>query len=135
MKLDDFFQKHLIRTGLFPHKESYSSLEEELKSGVSLVDCFVDDPFPFVELAVKEGYHIDTIIWWDRVHMDIGSNIGAGGYRDPRDSENYYFAEITFLDKHFCEPTSAEAYMEYMKTVFSAYPENDLYPSFRLEKA
>lgn len=133
MDFNSFLKAHLITGHLFPPKDKYTDVYSELLSGTELVDCIVDVPRDFVGVVLSNGCYISQIIWWDRARISAGSDIGAGGYRDPWDPD-YYFAEITFLDKEFDLATSEEAYLTYMQGIWEEYPNHTLYPGFCIVK-
>ena len=115
---------HLSEHSIFPHQPNNGNMIE------IVTELIVDNPIQLVEKVISQGLYIPCIIWWDRARIDIGSKIGMGGPRDPRDPDTYFFAEIPHLDKYFGELTTKEEYCQYIEGVLSAYPEFELYPGF-----
>ena len=96
-------------------------------------EVIVDNPIELIRYAIAEGYYISAVLWWDRVRVSENSKIGSGGYLDPRDPENYYFAE-TFIFDTFNENTTFEDYVNYISKVYNEYSSYDIYPSFDICK-
>lgn len=91
-------------------------------------EVIVDSPECLISL-LGEHYYISQIMWWDRVLISKGSEIGYGGPRDPRDANNYFFAETDICSQFSCD-TKPYEYVNYMDEIKSKYIQYDLYPSF-----
>lgn len=94
-----------------------------------VVETIPDNPKELIEYVINNNCYISEILWWDRVPIALGSKIGYGGPPDPRDPQNYYFAETDIMD--FFEPTTSfSKYVEYIDTIKEQNNMYDLYPSF-----
>lgn len=96
-----------------------------------IIEAIVDNPEELVEQVIKNDCYISQIIWWDRALCSKGSSIGMGGPLDPRDPDNYYFAELYICDT-FGPETTADEYVEYLNRIKKKYPMCDLYPDFNI---
>lgn len=88
-----------------------------------------DDPQKLVEYVIQAGCYISEIRWWHRVEISTQSEIGYGGTLDPRDPNNYYFAETDIVDS-FDEKTTIFEYTNYLSRIKTQYKKYDLYPAF-----
>ena len=98
-----------------------------------MVEVITDAPHELVDCVIKNKCYISEIRWWDRTHIALKSKIGYGGPHDPRDPQNYYFAETDLCDT-FTEATTFNEYVEYLNNIKSRYPLYDLYPAFDIYK-
>ena len=130
MSFDHFLKKHLI---LSIGNEA-GDIYRKLRSGNDITEILVDDPYGFIDTVLQSGWYITYVLWWDRARIAEGSSIGMGGPRDPRNPETFYFAEVVHLDKHFDIGTTREMYREYLNNTLYAFPGNDLYPGFDIQK-
>ena len=93
------------------------------------VEFIADDPQALISCVAENGCYISEIMWWHRALISKGSEIGYGGPKDPRDPENYYFAE-TDICSTFSKDTSTEEYESYLSAVKLKYSSYDIYPAF-----
>lgn len=114
--------------------ELYSFLDEHFIINIGkkqLCEVIVDTPVELISLLKHHDFYISLITWWDWVPIATGSSIGYGGPRDPRDPNNYFFAE-TDISKEFGVETPPDQYIEYLKKVQKEYSGHDLYPAFEI---
>ena len=94
-----------------------------------MVEVIPQNPKNFLEEVIRTGCYISEIRWWDRTLISTGSKIGYGGPRDPRDPQNYYFAE-TDICASFVSTTTFSEYAEYLDRIKEQYSAFDIYPAF-----
>ena len=97
------------------------------------VETIVDCPKDFIDIVYSHDCYISEIRWWHRTLISEKSGIGYGGPRDPRDANNYFFAETDYF-KNFDKTCSAQdcySYIEFMTKTHSIY---DLYPAFHVKR-
>ncbi len=94
-----------------------------------VVEMIPDDPQKLIEFVLKNDCYILEIRWWDRASILQKSIIGYGGTPDPRDPQNYYFAE-TDICAYFEKTTTLSEYIKYLNDVKEQFITYDLYPAF-----
>ena len=94
-----------------------------------VVETIFDVPEELIEYVIKNNCYISEISWWDRASIMQKSSIGYGGTPDPRDPQNYYFAE-TDIRASFEKTTTFSEYIKYLNEVKEKYIMYDLYPAF-----
>lgn len=92
-------------------------------------EVILDDPQEFVNEIIKSNYYISLVRWWHRIPRNTSSPIGYGGPLDPRDRDNFYFAE-TYIEESFEKSTSAAQYTHYLNKIREQYKDYDIYPAF-----
>ena len=122
MSLLQYLKKHII--------VSIGSLETDK---CVIVEVIVDNPEELLEQVIKNDCYISEIRWWDRTPIFTQSKIGYGGTPDPRDPQNYYFAE-TDLCNSFGKTTSIPEYVKYLEDIKKQNFMYDLYPAFDIYK-
>ncbi len=130
MTLNDFLKEHLI-VQIGVHDADYCAA---LQAVEEISEIIVDAPMELVDIVLENGCYIPYILWWERADAETGSELGMGGPKDPRDPNGYFFSEITHMDKHFQVATTKKEYRAYLETVFSQYPDKELYPGFDIKK-
>ena len=94
-----------------------------------MAEVIIDNPKEIVEQVIKSGCYISEIRWWDRVPISTQSGIGYGGTPDPRDPQNYYFAETDIFNS-FPKDTTVSEYIKYLEDTKKQNFMYDLYPAF-----
>lgn len=94
-----------------------------------VVEMIPDNPKELIDCIIKNNCYISEILWWDRASVALGSKIGYGGPLDPRDPQNYYFAE-TDICASFEKTTTLSEYVKYLDDVKERFVMYDLYPAF-----
>lgn len=92
-------------------------------------EVILDDPQKFVNEITKSNYYVSLIRWWHRIPVNTSSSIGYGGPLDPRDPDNFYFAE-THIEESFEKSTSYSQYIHYLSKIRDQYKNYDIYPAF-----
>ena len=117
MDLNDYLKNHII-----------VSIGKIVSENYLMVETIVDNPIELVNIALKHGYYITEIRWWDRNSILNDSQIGYGGTLDPR-NPNYYFAE-TDIFMEFNDKTTLKEYIYYLEKTKNQYFSYDIYPAF-----
>ena len=104
------------------------SAETRLINGEIIVDC-IDD---FIDTVYDEKYYITYVCFWERTLLKSQPQIGHGGPLDPRDKDNYYFAETDFCSV-FNHLVEKETIKEFINGIKVQFPNIDLYTSFMIE--
>ena len=118
MDLLEYLKKHTI-----------TSVGNLVNDKCVIVGVIPDNPEELIECVIKNNCYISEISWWDRAAIALGSKIGYGGPLDPRDPQNYYFAE-TDICASFDPKTTFYEYIKYINDVKKHYFTYDLYPAF-----
>ena len=92
-------------------------------------EVITDNSDELIKFALESGCYISEIRWWDRTHLSTPSPIGYGGPLDPRDPQNYFFAE-TDICASFNKDSSLGEYSEYLNRIRAEYACYDVYPAF-----
>ena len=96
-------------------------------------ELICDDARKLIECVAQNDCYISEILWWDRASIALGSKIGYGGPCDPRDPQNFYFAE-TDICASFAKSTTISEYIKYLDEIKERYIMYDLYPAFDIYK-
>lgn len=96
--------------------------------GPEFAEAIFDNPEEVLKMIFDNSCSISEVLWWHRLAVDTASDIGYGGYLDPRDN-NFYFAETYICDK-FDEKITFEECITYINTVKKKYSKYDIYPGF-----
>lgn len=96
-------------------------------------EVLVDDPKELVHTIVHNGGYISAISWWERVSFGSKPQMGYGGMRDPRASEEFYFAE-TDIGKNFPVGTTECEYLNYLAQTLKSHSDVSLMPAFEICK-
>jgi len=122
MDISQYIKKHMITyigTGIMePVVDEYLATE-----------IILDDSQEFIGEITKSNYYISLIRWWDRIPVNTSSSIGYGGPLDPRDPDNFYFAE-TYIEKSFGKSTTNTEYVQYLEMIKEQHSGHDIYPAF-----
>lgn len=122
MDLLEYIEKHAIVSG-----KSFTA------DKCVIVEMIPDNPKDLIKYVIKNNCYVSEILWWDRASIALGSKIGYGGPRDPRDPQNYYFAE-TDIGASFENVTTISEYIKYLDEIKKRYITHDLYPAFDIYK-
>ena len=98
-----------------------------------VIEMIPNNPKELIEYVIENNCYISEIRWWDRASIALGSKIGYGGPRDPRDPHNFYFAE-TDICASFEVTTTFSDYVKYLNDIKDQYFIYDLYPAFDIYK-
>ena len=117
MRLDEFLSRNtIVQIG-------------QTLPGYVICEAIVDNPKDLISIVKKNGCYISEIRWWEHAKIAVGSIIGYGGPRDPREPSSYFFAE-TDIYKVFDVFTCDKDYYKYIEQVKKQYYNFDLFPAF-----
>ena len=97
-----------------------------------VVEVITDSSEELIKNVISNNCYISEIRWWHRVEISTQSPIGYGGTRDPRDPQNYYFAE-TDICCVFQPETTISEYIDYLYLIKAEYSMYDIYPAFDIK--
>ncbi|MBR2650774.1 MAG: hypothetical protein IKD45_03865 [Clostridia bacterium] len=121
MRIEDFLNEHkIVQIG-------------NTTDGYVCCEIIVDNPTELIYALQDSNAYISEIRWWDRVKISCGSTIGYGGPRDPRASDEYFFAETDICKTYNAPPKNTEIH-EYITRIKKEYCEYNLFPSFDIKK-
>ena len=101
--------------------------------GYICCEIIVDNPMQLISVVRENSCFISEIRWWDRVEIAVGSSIGYGGTRDPRNPETHFFAE-TDICRVFNDLLRDDEYYAYLENIKLNNSNLDLFPAFDIKK-
>ena len=106
-----------------------SIIEEYIQQNKLCTEYLFPDWNNFLKILYENNGQVEAILWFEYILINQQKySLGSGGYIDKKNPE-YMYAETQIYNDGF-ENKKIEEIVDYIQTVISKYPNNNLMPAF-----